>query len=456
MTKLKGFLGILVFAMFALLLVACKPEDEKPVIDEVGKNGEIIDFSDRYSEKTTITVWIDDEQGDYMKAVIDEFQKLNPGIVVIHQHKGSVDSREHLKTFGPSGNGADVFQFPHDHLSSAILEDLVLPLPSEVRDRVSERAHPLGMDIATLNYNDQTGQFDPSAAERLFAIPMSLEAVGLYYNRALIDEEDVPTTYEDLIAKAEVWNATIPEGETLTNAQLGNYYYGTTSHWADSYFIQHIYSAFGFTPFGPNLNDPSSVGFAALGGDNGALAWMRDELKPVTTGTGGTDSVSGGTRFAEGTMPLVLGGPWNIEGFKSEGVDFGIAQLPSINGNETAPYAGAMMAAVYKYSPNQAAAIRFVEFLSSDIAMNLQFEYKSKLPALKTELLSEDVQADEHLMAMSVQLNNAVPMPTIPEVQYFWGPGEDMVKEVWNAGIPIATAVADAETGYQSLKNLGN
>jgi len=443
--KLKHIFSVFMVAMFAFLLVACNRG--------VGKNGELIDFSDRYSEKTTITVWIDDEQGDYMEAVITEFQKENPGVVVIHQHKGSVDAREHLKTFGPSGNGADVFQFPHDHLSSAILEDLVLPLPNEVRDRVAVRSHELGMQIATLNYNDQTGEFDPSSAARLFAVPMSLEAVGLYYNRALIDEEDVPTTYEDLIEKAEVWNATVPEGETETNAVAGNYYYGTTSHWADSYFIQHIYSAFGFTPFGPNLNDPTAVGFAEL---DEALTWMRDELKPVTTGTGSHNSVGGAARFEEGHIPLVLGGPWNIEGFKTAGLDFGIAPLPSINGEETAPYAGAMMAAVYKYSENQAAAISFVEFLSSDIAMDLQFEYKSKLPALKTDLLSELVQEDEHLMAMSVQLENAVPMPTIPEVQYFWGPGETMVTEVWNDGKDVAAATKDAEDGYNALKDVGS
>ena len=48
-----------------------------------------------------------------------------------------------------------------------------------------------------------------------------------------------------------------------------------------------------------------------------------------------------------------------------------------------------MMAAVYKYSSKTADAIKFVEFLSSDIAMELQFKMKSKLPALKTELLAE-------------------------------------------------------------------
>jgi len=439
---MKRIFSVLFVLMTALLLVACG--------DTIGKDGEIIDFSEQYGQKSIIRVWIDDEEGDYMKEIIKEFNKLYPDIEVEHQHKGSIDSREHLKTFGPSGNGADVFQFPHDHLSTAVLEDLVLPLPNETKDRLAERAHELGMDIATLYYDEETGSFDPNnenAVERLYAVPMSIEAVGLYYNKEYITTP--AETYEELIAAAKVWNETEVDGRT--NAQNGDYYLGTSSHWADSYFIQHIYSAFDFTPFGPELNDPKEVGFEKL---DKALLWMRDELKPVTTGTGDTDSIGGGGKFEEGKIPYVIAGPWNMEAYKGAGIDFGIAKLPSINGKETKPYAGAMMAAVYKYSKNQADAIKFVEFLNSDIAMELQYEYKTKLPALKTELLTDNVREDKELMAMSEQLENAVPMPTIPEVEYFWGPGEAMVKEIWNADKDIKAALREAEESYKTLAGL--
>lgn len=453
---MKRILTSLLLIVTALLLVACGGDKT----DKVGTDGEIIDFSERYQKGTVIRVWIDDEEGEYMKRVIEEFNKLHPNIHVEHQHKGSVDSREHLKTFGPSGNGADVFQFPHDHLSSAVLEDLVLPLPDATASRIRARAHDLGVDIATLSYDEETGSFDPNnsnAVPRLYAVPMSIEAVGLYYNKELlaelVEDEIAETaepveTYEELIRQAKLWNA-IPG-----NADQGNFFYGTTSHWADSYFIQHIYSAFGFTPFGPNLNDPSAVGFEEA---DEALEWMTTELKPVVTGTGNTDSVAAGGLFEQGRIPYVLGGPWNSEAFKAAGINFGVAPLPSINGNPTQPFAGAMMAAVYKYSENAEAAIKFVEFLNSDIAMQLQYDMKYKLPALNNDLLSNinGVFDDQAMMAMSEQLENAVPMPTIPQVQYYWGPGESMVKAIWNDSTPIAQALADAENGYRTLAGLG-
>ena len=114
-----------------------------------------------------------------------------------------------------------------------------------------------------------------------------------------------------MFAAADVWNATLADDDSgRTNAEAGLYYLGISSHWADSYFVQAIYSAFGFYPFGVNLDDPSAVGF-----ENAvpALEWMKDELKPRTTGTGSHNSIGAGANFELGDIPYIIAGPWNIE-----------------------------------------------------------------------------------------------------------------------------------------------
>ena len=168
---------ILLFIALASVftLVACG--------ETVENNGEIIDFGDILVPSSSIRVWMDDENGEYMAAVIEEFNKVYPNIVVEFQHMGSVDARELLKTFGPSGNGADIFQFPHDQLAQAVLEDLVLPLPNSLKTSLEGRSNQLGLDIATLSYDETNGSFDPTSAnavESLFAVPLSLESVGLF------------------------------------------------------------------------------------------------------------------------------------------------------------------------------------------------------------------------------------------------------------------------------------
>lgn len=446
----KTFTSILMI-MFVLFVVACTPKAKN--------DGAEYDFSEIYKEKQTITVWIDDQNGEYMQAVIAEFNKTDAGkdIIVQHQHMGTVDARERLKTFGLTGNGADIFQFPHDHLASAILEDLVYALPSSVATRVAERAHPLGMDIATLLYDESTGVFGPgaNAQENVYAVPMSLEAIGLYYNKDLVSTP--AATMEELLAAAATWNAALAsDGSGQTNAQKGWYYLGTSSHWADSYFMQSFYSALGFQPFGENLDDPSAVGFADA---VAALTWFRDKLKPATTGNNNHNSVGAGANFVAGNIPYIIAGPWNIEEYAgTEGLNFGIAPLPSVNGVQGAPFAGAQMAAIYKYSNNKEAATAFLEFLMSDIAMELQLKMKNKLPALKPELLPniDGFSTDPYLPAISLQLESAIPMPTIPAVQYYWGPGESMIISVWNnPATVISEAVVAAENAYRAQAGLG-
>ncbi|ABX81277.1 maltose ABC transporter substrate-binding protein [Acholeplasma laidlawii] len=446
----KTFTSILMI-MFVLFVVACTPKAKN--------DGAEYDFSEIYKEKQTITVWIDDQNGEYMQAVIAEFNKTDAGkdIIVQHQHMGTVDARERLKTFGLTGNGADIFQFPHDHLASAILEDLVYALPSSVATRVAERAHPLGMDIATLLYDESTGVFGPgaNAQENVYAVPMSLEAIGLYYNKDLVSTP--AATMEELLAAAATWNAALAsDGSGQTNAQKGWYYLGTSSHWADSYFMQTFYSALGFQPFGENLDDPSAVGFADA---VAALTWFRDKLKPATTGNNNHNSVGAGANFVAGNIPYIIAGPWNIEEYAgTEGLNFGIAPLPSVGGVQGAPFAGAQMAAIYKYSNNKEAATAFLEFLMSDKAMELQLKMKNKLPALKPELLPniDGFSTDPYLPAISLQLESAIPMPTIPAVQYYWGPGESMIISVWNnPATVISEAVVAAENAYRAQAGLG-
>ncbi|MBN3490347.1 maltose ABC transporter substrate-binding protein [Acholeplasma equirhinis] len=449
---MKKIFLTLMLVLASLVIVACTEPEE-------ANNGQRYDFSELRGEKETITVWIDDQNGEYMQKVIEAFNATPAGanIIVKHQHMGTVEAREKLKTFGLTGNGADIFQFPHDHLATAILEDLVYALPDDIKADVSERAHPLGLDIATLLYNESTGEFGPgsNAVEKLYAVPMSLESVGLYYNKALV--ETPAATYEEILEQGAIWNAatnTVDESG-LSNAAKGYYYLGTSSHWADSYFIQHIYSAFGFQPFGENLDDPTNVGFAQAAN---ALTWMVNSLKPVVTGQGNHNSAGAGANFVAGRIPYIIAGPWNIEEYKNAtGLSFGIAPLPSVNGQQAKPFAGAQMAAIYKYSEHKEAAAEFLKFLMSDEAMQLQFDMKYKVPALKPELLPNinGFMDDELMVAISNQLSSAIPMPTIPEVQFYWGPGESMVISVWNTGTLPADAVTAAEVAYQALKNLG-
>jgi arabinogalactan oligomer/maltooligosaccharide transport system substrate-binding protein len=154
---------------------------------------------------------------------------------------------------------------------------------------------------------------------------------------------------------------------------------------------------------------------------------------------------------------MVIAGPWNTETFRDAGIDYGSITFPTINGNATKTFAGAQMVSVYKYSKNPDAALKFVEYLASDDAAAILYRTKGKCPALKEEILATipGIKDDEIVSVMLEQLKTSVPMPTIPEVTYYWGPAESMMRNIWNSGNAIATEVVGAENSYKASRDLG-
>ncbi|HEY8395755.1 MAG TPA: extracellular solute-binding protein [Bacilli bacterium] len=443
---MKKYLSLLLIFGFLLTLVACT--------DYFDDNGEEFDFGQNHVKQTVLKVWYDDTDGNFMAEVKRLFEEENPGIIVEFTQKGTVEAREDLKTYGPTNHGADVFQFPHDHMAQAILDDLVYPLPDDLYERLEQRIMPVALDIATVCYDPATKSFECGAGskEKLFAVPQSIESVFLFYNKKLVKEEDLPQSFEELIQDAKAYEA---------QAGAGKRYFGTTSHWADSYFVQFAFSAFGWIPFGPDLNDATKVGFEKPELQN-ALKWLVEQIKPITTGNNNHDSGKNGTDFEAGDLPIVLGGPWNVESFRNAKVDFGAITIPTINvnGEDVTPrtYAGAQMLAVYKQTKHPDAAIKFVEFCQSDKVSQLLYEMKGKIPALKPDRLEniEGIKDDPIAQVMLEQLETSYPMPTIPEVTHYWGPAEAMIKNIWNSGNDISYETKKAENAYKSLKDLAS
>lgn len=429
---------ITVFLSFVALftLVACTPALEPDVVD----------FSLSQEKVTTITVWLDDSEGLFMADLIPAFNAVYPNIEVQFQHMGALDSRDRLKTYGVSGNGADVFMFPHDHLSQAILEDLVYPLPDELFQSLDETILDVAMDIATAGTRNTD---NPT----LYAVPISIESVFIMYNKQLITEEE--------IADLQSWQDIIDYSPVYAAAHEGKQLLTTNSHWADNYFLQEIYSAFGWRPFGADGTDPTQVGFES---DNllNALTWVTTELKPVVTGNNAYNSVST-SYFEQGSAALILTGPWAITGFEDKlgAENLGAMEMPSFEGIEGATYtpstyAGSQMVAVYKYSANKEAAIAFVEFLATVEAQNILYKTSNDCPALKDLSGIEGIDTDVYMQVMINQLKTSIPMPTIAEVAYYWPAAETMVRNIWDSGNDIATEQLKAEASYLASKALGS
>ncbi|MBN2876740.1 MAG: extracellular solute-binding protein [Bacilli bacterium] len=424
-----------VFALFAL--VSC---DEELLPD-------VVDFSLSQEKVTTITVWMDDTDGLFMDELIPAFNAANPNIEVQFQHMGALDSRDRLKTYGVSGNGADVFMFPHDHLSLAILEDLVYELPAELYNELDGKILDVAMDIATAGTRNEE-------SPTLYAVPISIESIFMMYNKELISDEEV--------AALETWQDVIAYSATFAAANEGKQLLTTNSHWADNYYLEAFYSAFGWRPHGTDGTDTTQVGFESENLTN-ALTWIYNNLKPIVTGNDAYNSV-GTSAFEQGQAAMIITGPWAITTFEDKiGADnLGATTIPGFDEDtpgvvdEVRTFAGSQMVAVYKYSPNKEAAIKFVEFLATEEAQQILYTTSNDCPALQDLSNIEGISTDIYMQVMLQQLATSIPMPTIAEVTYYWAAAQTMVVNIWDSAADIVTEQRKAEASYAASKTLAS
>jgi len=433
---MKKIITLTLFVLTLFTLVACN----KTLAPDVK------DFSQSQEKVETITVWLDDSEGKFADKVIPAFNEVYPNIEVIFQHMGALDARDRLKTYGVSGNGADVFMFPHDHLSLAILEDLVYELPNEVYEELNPRILDVAMDIATAGTRG-------SDNVKLYAVPISIESVFIMYNKTLISDEEIANlkTWEDIIAYAPTFATNNPGKVLLT----------TNSHWADNYYLQSIYSAFGWRPHGVDGTDPTQVGFENQNLTN-ALTWLTTELKPVVTGDKSYNAV-GTSFFEQGSAAMIITGPWAITSFENRlgAENLGATTMPTFKDTEGATnasstFAGSQMVAVYKYSKHIDAAIKFVTFLASDVAENILYETSNDCPALKDLSAIQGIDQDQYMQVMLAQLQTSIPMPTLAEVTYYWAAAQTMVVNIWDTNANIVNEQKKAEASYAASKALGS
>ncbi|MBN2540364.1 MAG: extracellular solute-binding protein [Bacilli bacterium] len=424
-----------VFALFAL--VSCT--------EELPTN--IIDFSESQEKVTTITVWMDDSEGLFMEQLIPAFNAVYPNIEVQFQHMGALDSRDRLKTYGISGNGADVFMFPHDHLSLAILEDLVYELPADLYDELDGKILDVALDIATAGTRDE-------ATPTLYAVPISIESIFIMYNKTLISDAEV--------AALETWQDVIAYSATFAAANEGKQLLTTNSHWADNYYLEAFYSAFGWRPHGADGTDGTQVGFESTNLTN-ALEWLYNDLRPVVTGEDSYNSV-GTSAFEQGQAAMIITGPWSITTFEEKlgEENLGATTLPQFAEDtpgvvdQVRTFAGSQMVAVYKYSQNKDAAIKFVEFLATEEAQQILYTTSNDCPALQDLSNIEGISTDKYMQVMISQLQTSIPMPTIAEVTYYWAAAQTMVVNIWDSGADIETEQIKAEASYAASKALGS
>lgn len=415
----RKFLAMLMAAVMVTSMTAgCgkKAEENTAVSDNTVTDAGAGDASDTSEETTgttittdpvTLTVWESTGGPDeFIKQAGEAFAKQYPNITIEYVNVELGDTTTQIALDGPAGVGPDLFVAPHDKLGELVSGGHILPTdsPEEISAQV------LGACSSALAYDG-----------KMYGYPVSAETYTLFYNKELIKEEEVPTTWEDLKVFSEKFN-TENKGKYGFMMDVGNGYYSIIFTTSDN---NRLFGESGTDTTNTNINSEASIKGMEF------FQSLRSMLNVPSADL--TTSICDAA-FSSGNVALYITGLWNIANFEKEGIDFGVTSLPSLPGNDTpvASFSGTRAMFTSAYSDYPAEADAFAKFLLTEEMQQLRFKLTGALPAIECTVDSP------YIAGFLKQLDYAFPMPSIPQMGAFWDAMNSASANVWD-GADIKT-----------------
>lgn len=393
----KLLASALVLALGCVTVAGCGNKDN----NGGSKNDNSSASGDLTADEVTLTVWESTLGPDkFIEQAGEKFTELHPNIKIEYVNVEVGDSTSQIALDGPAGVGPDLFAAPHDKLGELVSGGYVLPTanPDEVKETV------LSSCSSALTYDG-----------KMYGYPVSAETYTLFYNKDLIDEADVPTTWEDLKTFAKDFNDK-NSGKYGFMMDVGNGYYSIIFTTSEDNRL-----------FGPDGSDTTNTNINSEASKEGMEFFQGlREILDVPSADLATATCDGA--FAEGNVALYITGLWNVSSFTESGLNFGVAPLPSLPGNDEpcASFSGTRAMFVSAYTDHQEEAEAFAEFLLTEEMQQLRFELTGSLPSINCEVDSPYIEG------FLKQLDYAFPMPSIPQMAKFWDAMNAASANIWD------------------------
>ena len=393
---MKRYLTILLLVVFILMYSGCIDNDPADLI-----------------------IW-HDKENDVASALQAELDKLRPHIIVRLERKNGLT--EALKMVGNNPRAApDFYFFAHDKLGVYAEMGILTPITEFISP--DDLSLFLPMTISAATYKGQ-----------IYQLPLYFETLLFMYNRALMKDDRVPKTTEELYA-------------FMISGTGGRY--GFIEQHSTAYYAAGWIHGFGggiISPDGiPLLNSRETI--AALDYHKKFVRMMPGEGEYATVNT----------LFREGRAASTIGGPWLVPTVRQSGIDLGLAQMPIVNetGLPLAPFSGVQGLHVLKVAadnPEKNIKIREVInlLLNPDIGVALA-KASGCAPALAACYDFDDVKNDEMVTMMRRTAESAIPMPNIPEMDVMWNVVGNLLVDINMRDRNINEAAADAQKRAEDL-----
>ena len=346
-----------------------------------------------------LRVWAFGAEGEALAPLAREFEQANPGIHVRVQAIPWTAGHEKLLTAYVGGALPDVAQLGNTWIPEFAALGALQPLDALVaRDSVLVPRADYFPGILATNVVDDT----------LFGVPWYVDTRVMFYRTDLLHAAGIagpPTTWAQWRTALAAVKRVQPAGAFPALMPL--------DEWAQPLI-------FGLQSGAPLLAEHGTRGWFRdprfRRGFEFYVGMFRDGLAPALANTQISNVYQ---EFAAGRVAMYITGPWNVGEFRRRLPDslrgrWATAPLPGPD-SAGASFAGGASFVVMKRSPKQAAAWKFVTFMSDPARQARFFERTGDLPARRSAWELPILAHDEHLAAFRTQLARVSPSPAVPE-----------------------------------------
>lgn len=309
-----------------------------------------------------------------MEQLIENFQEANPDITVKMTHFPYADYRTKVAAAIPAGEGPDVVQLFYGWLNDYVEAELIQPLPADVfpASKIDEEFFPM---VQAMKEGDQ-----------YWALPTAVRSLALFYNERLLEEAGVepPTTLDEMMAAAAAMTKRDGAGN-ITQVGMTAGMTAQDHHWWREGLVRQM-GGEPYTDDYKTVNYNTDAGLEAL--EFYANMFMGDE--PVTA-IGFMDEPQ--AAFKAGRAGMHIDGSFRIGALADiRGLKWGVTELPANAEGERSNYSSYWVNAITTKADGEKydAAVKFMDYVTSDDAMQIWLDVVGELPAKPSVGMTDD------------------------------------------------------------------
>ena len=338
-----------------------------------------------------LLIWMDADRASAMQVVANQFEQDYGIKVRIETPEKITDS---FPLAAQAGKGPDIVIWPHDKVGEWADGGLIAPI--EVTAAYKEQFYPMAWDAVRHR-------------RQLWGYPISLEAIGLIYNKKLVNGAP-PSHLAELIPFQQKLKSEHPGMSSI----LWDY--------SSPYYSWGILASGGGYIFGKSGDgyDPRNVGVATAG----AVEALSEIVHLIDVGVLPRMASSGDIPqelMAQGKLAMMISGPWDWPNLMKSGIDFGVVPMPGINGKLGKAFIGVEVAYINRSSPNRDLVKEFVEkyAFTKESLCALDHVKPIGIPAM-ISLYDELSRSNPLLGELKRCTQEGEVMPNIPQMGRFW------------------------------------